>query len=84
MQLFDVRQDKMANKFIMSSMTDHVTWNPCDENIFATSHENEVKTWDVRKVNDDTALKTLPLMNSGSLALTRMEFDPVFGKLSMT
>ena len=74
----------MASKFIMSSKTDHVTWNPCDENILATSHESEVKIWDVRKINEETALQTLALTNSGSLALTRMEFDPVFGKLFMT
>ncbi len=40
----------MASKFNMGAKTDHVTWNPCRENIFASSHAKELKVWDVRKV----------------------------------
>lgn len=74
----------MANKFIMNSKTDLVAWNPLGETVFATSHEKQVKIWDVRKVSEENALSTLALTNSGTLPLTRMEFDPVFGKLFMT
>ena len=73
----------MALKFNLNSKTDKLTWNPCNEHVFATSHhDKEVKIWDVRKVNEGTSLQTLALNNS--VALNRIQFDPVFGKLFMT
>ena len=46
----------MASKFNLSVKTDLVTWNPCDKYVFATSHEREVKIWDIRKVNEGVSL----------------------------
>lgn len=74
----------MAQKFNLNLKTDQVTWNPCREQVFATSHEREVKIWDVRKVSEGQPLQTLNLQNSGSLPLLKIQFDPTFGKLLMT
>ena len=83
--LYDARQNRMASKFNLASKTDHVTWNPLNEHMLATSHESGVKIWDVRRVNEGASLQTLTLHNSGStLALSKIQFDPVFGKLIMT
>ena len=86
--LFDVRQNKMADKFNLNSKTDKITWNACNEVQFATSHDNEVKIWDVRKVNESTSMQTVDLKNTlalrNTVALNKIQFDPVFGKLFMT
>ena len=77
----------MASKFNLSAKTDHVTWNPCKVNLFATSHENEVRIWDVRRVAEGKPLQSLALNKQGVLQssqLSKIEFDPVFGKLLMT
>jgi len=70
----------MASKFNINTKTELVVWNPCSEHVFATSHEHEVKIWDVRQVGDP--LKVLALNNMGSVS--KMQFDPIYGKLLMT
>ena len=72
----------MAQKFNLNTKTDKLTWNPCNEHVFATSHDHEVKIWDVRRVTEGAPLQTLALNNS--VALNKIQFDPVFGKLFMT
>ena len=58
----------------MGAKTDLVTWNPCKEHIFASSHAKELKVWDVRKVGggEGTAVMNVNLGNVGSVGLSRM------------
>lgn len=52
--------------------------------MFATSHENELKLWDLRKVSESSPLKVIALANQGQASLNKIQFDPVYGKLLMT
>lgn len=83
-QIFDVKQRNAAHKLNLRSRTDHVVWNPKEEDMFATSHENELKFWDLRKVTESSPLKTITLNNQGQVSLNKIQFDPVYGKLLMT
>ena len=55
--LFDVRQNQMASsKFNLNIKTDLVTWNPCNEQMFATGHTDVVNIWDYRKYKEGNPL----------------------------
>ncbi len=51
--LYDVRSNSIAKKFNLNLKTDVVSWNPCNEHMFATGHTDSIKIWDVRNMGDN-------------------------------